>query len=71
MLNHYNRAMGPNPEDLVYYLLPVDATYTPIQSGYGSTFNSLTDLKNQMWPTAAMLDKKDGNLKIEMIFSDY
>lgn len=71
MLNHYNRTMGQSPEDLVYYLLPVDATYTTVQSGYGGTSSQLTDLKNQMWPTAAMLDKKDGNLKIEMIFSNY
>lgn len=72
MMNYYNRTMGEDPEDLVYYLIPVDATITTSQqSYYSSGTQTLTDLNNQMWPTAAMLDKRAGNLKIELIFSNY
>lgn len=72
MINHYNREMGEDPYDLVYYLIPVDATYTTVQqSYYSSGSQALTDLHNQMRPTAAMLDKREGNLKIELIFSNY
>ena len=72
MMNYYNRTMGENPEDLVYYLIPVDATFSTVQqSYYSSGSQTLTDLNNQMWPTAAMLDKREGNLKIELIFSNY
>ena len=28
MMNYYNRTIGEDPEDLVYYLIPVDATIT-------------------------------------------
>ena len=72
MMNYYNRTMGENPKDLVYYLVPVDATITTSQqSYYSSGSQTLTDLQNQMWPTAAKLDKREGNLKIELIFSNY
>ncbi|QRX63104.1 DUF4270 domain-containing protein [Dysgonomonadaceae bacterium zrk40] len=72
MMNYYNRTMGENPKDLVYYLVPVDATITTSQqSYYSSGTQTLTDLQNQMWPTAAKLDKREGNLKIELIFSNY
>ncbi|HCC86638.1 MAG TPA: hypothetical protein DEQ06_08685 [Porphyromonadaceae bacterium] len=72
MMNYYNRTMGENPEDLVYYLIPVDAIFTTVQqSPYSYGSQTLTDLNNQMWPTAALLDKREGNLKIELIFSNY
>ena len=72
MMNYYNRTMGENPDDLVYYLIPVNATITTSQqSYYSSGSQTLTDLHNQMWPTAAMLDKREGNLKIDLIFSNY
>ena len=72
MMNYYNRTIGEDPEDLVYYLIPVDATITTSQqSYYSSGSQTLTDLQNQMWPTAAKLDKREGNLKIELIFSNY
>lgn len=72
MMNYYNRTIGEDPDDLVYYLIPVDATITTSQqSYYSSGSQTLTDLQNQMWPTAAKLDKREGNLKIELIFSNY
>jgi hypothetical protein len=50
----------------------VDATIvTSQQSYYSSGSQSLTDVFNQMWPTAAMLDKREGNLKLELIFSNF
>ena len=72
MINYYNLEMGDTPYDLVYYLIPVDATMTTVQQSYYSSGSEvLTELHNQMWPTAAMLDKREGNLKIELIFSNY
>ncbi|MFA7139672.1 MAG: DUF4270 domain-containing protein [Proteiniphilum sp.] len=72
LINYYNRKMGDTPYDPVYYLIPVDATYTTVQQSYYSSGSQvLTDLHNQMWPSAAMLDKRKGNLKIELIFSNY
>jgi hypothetical protein len=50
----------------------VDATYTTIQQSYYSSGSQvLTELHNQMWPTAAKLDKREGNLKLELIFSNF
>ncbi|MEA5128897.1 MAG: DUF4270 domain-containing protein [Proteiniphilum sp.] len=74
MINHYNEKLGEGSGefDLVYYLIPVDATYVTQQSGYyGSTTSVLTTLQHQMWPTAARLDKREGNLKLDMIFSNF
>ncbi|NLY25874.1 MAG: DUF4270 domain-containing protein [Bacteroidales bacterium] len=72
MINHYNETSDGVPFDLVYYLIPVDATIvTSQQSYYSSGSQSLTDVSNQMWPTAAMLDKREGNLKLELIFSNF
>jgi len=72
MINHYNEASDGEPFDLVYYLVPVDATIvTSQQSYYSSGSQSLTEVFNQMWPTAAMLDKREGNLKLELIFSNF
>jgi hypothetical protein len=72
MINHYNEELNGAPFDLTYYLIPVDATIvTSQQSYYSSGSQSLTDVFNQMWPTAAMLDKREGNLKLELIFSNF
>ena len=72
MINHYNEEMNGEPFDLVYYLIPVDATYTTVQQSYYSSGSQvLTELHNQMWPTAAKLDKREGNLKLELIFSNF
>lgn len=72
MINHYNQEHDGKPFDLVYYLIPVDATYTTVQqSYYSSGSQTLTGLHNQMWPTAAKLDKREGNLKLELIFSNF
>ena len=71
MINHYNQENDGEAFDLTYYLIPVDATYTTTQTGYGSTSQVLSSIHNQMWPTAAALDKREGNLKLELIFSSY
>lgn len=72
MINHYNQEHGGEPFDLIYYLVPVDATFTIVQQSYYSSGSQvLTELHNQMWPTAAKLDKREGNLKLELIFSNF
>jgi hypothetical protein len=72
MINHYNQEHDGAAFDLVYYLIPVDATFTTTQQSYYSQATSvLTALQNQMWPTAVMLDKRRGNLKLELIFSNF
>ena len=75
MINHYNEKnleSGGEPFDLTYYLIQVDATFTTVQTSYyGGSSQVLTSIHNQMWPTAAMLDKRKGNLKLELIFSNF
>ena len=72
MVNHYNEKHEGEPFDLVYYLIPVDATYVTQQSSYyGSTSQVLTSIQHQMWPAAARLDKREGNLKLDLIFSNF
>lgn len=66
MINHYNE-LNKNAFDLTYYLIPVDATLTADQ--YGN--QNLTAVYNQMMPTAVMLDKRKGSLKLNMIFSSF
>lgn len=69
MLNYYNQVKDGEPYDLVYYLIPVDATFSAVQQGY-STQQMLTKIQNLMWPTATVLDKREGSLQLELIFSD-
>lgn len=64
MVNHYNE-LNTNAFDLTYYLIPVDATIST--DSYNQ--QSLTAIYNQMMPTAVMLDKRKGSLKLNMIFS--
>lgn len=72
MINYYNEKSEGNPFDLTYYLIPVDATFTTTQTSYyGSTSQVLTAIHNQMWPSAVMLDKREGHLKLELIFSNF
>lgn len=72
MLNYYNEEFDGEPYDLVYYLIPVDATFTSVQqSQYSQPAQVLTSIQNQMWPTATMLDKREGNLQLELIFSNF
>ncbi len=71
MINYYNSTFEGEPYDLTYYLIPVDATFTSTQQSYYSSAQQiLTSIHNQMWPTAAILDKKQGSLQLELIFSD-
>ncbi|MDD4777787.1 MAG: DUF4270 domain-containing protein [Fermentimonas sp.] len=68
MINYYNRENNDEPYDLVYYLIPVEATYTSVQQGYSSQ-QMLTKIQNLMWPSATILDKRQGSLQLELIFS--
>ena len=71
MINYYNSTFEGDPYDLTYYLIPVDASFTTVQQSYYSAAQQvLTSIHNQMWPTAAILDKRQGNLQLELIFSD-
>ena len=70
MINHYNQKSQEKdgaPFDLTYYMIPVDVTFATDQ--YGSTTTTPTSIYNQMWPTAAMLDNRQG--KLELIFSNF
>ncbi len=69
LINYYNQANDSEPYDLVYYLIPVEATYSTVQQGYSSQ-QMLTKIQNLMWPTATVLDKREGSLQLELIFSD-
>ncbi|MDD4724667.1 MAG: DUF4270 domain-containing protein [Fermentimonas sp.] len=69
LINYYNQANDGEPYDLVYYLIPVEATYSTVQQGYSSQ-QMLTKIQNLMWPTATVLDKREGSLQLELIFSD-
>ncbi len=71
MINHYNEKRGESSEEfeLVYYLIPVDATFTT--DTYGNKTNTPISINNRMWPAAARLDKRKGNLKLDMIFSNF
>ena len=72
MINYYNQENEGEPFNLTYYLIPVDATYTTSQTSYyGGSSQVLTAIHNQMWPSAAVLDKREGNLKLELIFSNF
>ena len=71
MINYYNQEYDGESYDLVYYLIPVDATFTSTQQSYYSAAQQvLTSIHNQMWPTAAMLDKRKGKLQLELIYSN-
>src|SRR5690554_338232 len=71
MINYYNAEFDGEPYDLTYYLIPVDATFTTVQQSYYSSGQQvLTEIHNQMWPTATILDKRPGSMQLELIFSD-
>lgn len=71
MVNYYNEKQKQNPDKefkLVYYLIPVDITFSTDQ--YGNQTSTPTAIYNQIWPSAVRLDKREGNLKLDMIFSN-
>ena len=71
LINYYNSTFEGEPYDLTYYLIPVDASFTSVQQSYYSSAQQvLTSIHNQMWPTAAILDKRQGSLQLELIFSE-
>ncbi len=71
MINYYNYMHEGEPYDLTYYLVPVEATFTSVQQSYSYSYQQvLTKIQNLMWPTATVLDKKEGSLQLELIFSD-
>lgn len=69
MVNHYNEKKKGEPFDLTYYLIPVDATFVTDQNGRQTT--TVTAVYNRLWPSAVRLDKREGSLKLDMIFSNF
>lgn len=74
MINYYNQERGDSSEEfeLIYYLIPVNATFVSQQTSYyGGGSSVLTALQHLMWPSAARIDKREGYLKLDMIFSNF
>ena len=73
MLNHYMQEFDFDESDyLNYYLIPVEAT-TVMQGGspWAPGTPVLSAIHNQMWPTATVLDKRPGSMRLSLIFSDF
>ncbi|MDR0334142.1 MAG: DUF4270 domain-containing protein [Dysgonamonadaceae bacterium] len=71
MFNHYLQELEED-EDLTYYLIPVDVAFTTTGGNMWSPGTQVvTGIYNQMWPTAAILDKRRGSMRVSMIFSDF
>lgn len=68
MVNHYKEKHQGQPFDLDYYLIPVDVTFASDQ--YGNMTNNPLSVQNKMWPSAVRLNKREGRLKINLIFSN-
>ncbi len=66
IVSHYKK-LHNEPFDLVYYLVPVDATYSTGQNGT----EIISSVSNLMKPSAVRIDKKSEKMKLEMIFSSY
>jgi hypothetical protein len=69
MANHYNQINEGKPFDLVYYLVPVDATFATDQ--YGNQTTTPISISNRLWPSAVKLDKREKSLKLDLIFSNF
>jgi len=71
MINHYLQVYDQE-FDLPYFLIPVEAT--TVMTG-GSMWHpgtpTLTAIHNQMWPTAVMLDKRPGSMRLSLVYSDF
>ena len=65
MINHYNQVID-GPYDLVYYLIPVEVGLTATGGGM-----SVSSIYNQMWPSAVTLDRREGSMRVELIFSSF
>ena len=71
MINHYIQEID-GAFDLTYYLIPVEAT--TVMTG-GTMWHPgtpvLTAIHNQMWPTAVVLDKRPGSMRLSLVYSDF
>ena len=65
MINHYIQEID-GAFDLTYYLIPVETT--TVTTG-GAPM--LTAIHNQMWPTAVMLDRRPGSMRLSLVYSDF
>jgi hypothetical protein len=71
MFNHYLQELEED-EDLTYYLIPVDVAFTTAGGNMWSPGTQvITGVYNQMWPTAAILDKRQKSMRVSMIFSEF
>jgi hypothetical protein len=70
MFNHY--LQEGDGEDLEFYLIPVAPVFTTTGATMWSPGQQiLTGLHNQMWPTAVILDKRRGSMRVGLIYSDF
>lgn len=67
MANHYKEIVNGEDFDLDYYLVPVDAILVTDNQNRPV----LSAVYNLTWPAAVKLDKRKGNLKLDMIFSNF
>ena len=71
MVNHYIQEID-GAFDLTYYLIPVEVTM--VMTGGNMFFPGTptpTAIHNQMWPTAVMLDKRPGSMRLSLVYSDF
>lgn len=75
MMNHYIRLFNEEetvPHDLRFYLIPVEiVTTTTGGSMWDPGRTVISSVHNQMWPTAAMLDKRPGSMRVSLVFSEF
>lgn len=69
MVNYYNQKNDKKPFDLTYCLVPVDVTFGTDR--YGNPTTNPTSISHQMWPAGIKLDKREKNLKLDLIFSNF
>ena len=71
MINHYSQEMA-QLEDLYFYLIPVEVATTTVGASMWSPGQQVvTGVYNQMWPAAAILDGREGSLRVSMVFSQF
>lgn len=71
MINYYKKKYekaAQEPKDQIFFLVPVDVTFTKDQYGQNST---PTAVYNQMKPSAVMLENKPEKLKLDIIYSSF
>lgn len=75
LINYYSKQHKDNPEkplDQKYLLVPVDVTSTIVgETMFSPGSQEITDVYNQMKPSAAILDNRTGKLRLDIIYSSF